>query len=533
MKQKKQELAVLSPSQREAVKQSQARKIRRGAFSTILTVVVIAAVVLLNVGVTLLDKKIDLSADFSVIQVTQIDDYSQEYVQNLKRDIEIIVNGEEEDFSKASYDATGETGQQSAFSAKRYTYELLKSFASHTDHISVHYIHTRYNPGFFKSRNITLDEDTFLTVYCPETGRNFQISEDVFNESEYIGLERRIDGAMESVAMDGQKTIAFLSGHDETLPGYLVSMLQLNAYRVIQLDLSTVEAIPDDVDCAVIVSPTSDYSANDIRMLRAFVSNGEKYGKSLVTFLDASTPAAPRLENFLEEWGIRYTTRTVFDRANSITVDNRAEPLIRLKYGATQLSDDVAGDLVGKKNYLYASLGKTRALERLTLYDGKSSADLLTSFGTGAFGVDYSSKTLNMSGLKDITMADDDVVGPFSLGALSYISVSERVPQGSSYTYYTRTSNVVAFGTTSLTETYFLSNVDGSSSATLPYMLNLFRYVTGRENYVMIYSTSLLPGTITFETDTVFMIACAVIIGAAPVVCFVISIIRRRKRMYL
>ena len=138
MKQKKQELAVLSPSQREAVKQSQARKIRRGAFSTILTVVVIAAVVLLNVGVTLLDKKFDLSADFSVIQVTQIDNYSQEYVQNLKRDIEIIVNGEEEDFSKASYDATGETGQQSAFSAKRYTYELLKSFASHTDHISVH-----------------------------------------------------------------------------------------------------------------------------------------------------------------------------------------------------------------------------------------------------------------------------------------------------------------------------------------------------------------------------------------------------------
>ena len=35
MKQKKQELAVLSPSQREAVKQSQARKIRRGAFDLV------------------------------------------------------------------------------------------------------------------------------------------------------------------------------------------------------------------------------------------------------------------------------------------------------------------------------------------------------------------------------------------------------------------------------------------------------------------------------------------------------------------
>lgn len=115
-------------------------KFKYGALSVSLTVFVILAAVLLNVAMGVLDSVFDLSADFSMIQTTKIDEVSEAFIDEFNQSglhVEIIVNGNESEFKKASYDAqaTDSGTVSNVFSARRYTYELLQSFLSKSDNI--------------------------------------------------------------------------------------------------------------------------------------------------------------------------------------------------------------------------------------------------------------------------------------------------------------------------------------------------------------------------------------------------------------
>ena len=152
------------------------KKFKYGSVAAVSTAVCIVAAVLINILFTGLDSAFDLSEDFSGSRITGIDSVSADIVGRLPYGVEIIVNGNEDDFRGATYDTqqttdpeTGETKTQIVYSGKRYTAELLDSFRQASDKISVSYIDTRYNPGYFKERNIILDDGVYITVYCPQT----------------------------------------------------------------------------------------------------------------------------------------------------------------------------------------------------------------------------------------------------------------------------------------------------------------------------------------------------------------------------
>ena len=516
------------------------KKFKYGSVAAVSTAVCIVAAVLINILFTGLDSAFDLSADFSGSRITGIDSVSADIVGRLPYGVEIIVNGNEDDFRGATYDtqqtpdrATGETKAQIVYSGKRYTAELLDSFRQASDKISVSYIDTRYNPGYFKERNIILEDGVYITVYCPQTQKYSFIYDDVFSGIQYIPFERQLDAAMRNTTMSDVKKIGIVKGHGEEQFPYFEELLRLNGYEVeLNADLLS-EDLAAELDILVIINPKTTYSSSDISALRDYLYHDGAYDRSLAVFMDNSAPENPLLEKFLsEEWGLTYTTETVFDPANSSTVADAYEPFLKINYGTSVAAKGIAGTLADDGTYLKTALGKTRAIN--IAFENKntvSTTPLLSTFGKNSFGRDYSQGSLEVGSdnFASIEKQDGDSSGPHIIGAMGYVRRSQTLDAEEKVTM----SSVVCFGTTSLLDTYYLSNAAGYTPASGQYTLGRFSYLSHDDSVLRILSSSLATGVLEFDSDRTTYTVAVVCIALVPAICAAVCIVTWRKRKYL
>lgn len=516
------------------------KKIRYASVATVAAVVCIVAAILINILFTSLDKRFDLSADFSGSRITGIDSVSADIVGRLPYPVEVIVNGNEDDFRRATYETaqttdseTGETKTQIIYSGKRYTAELLDSFSKASDKISVHYVDTRYNPGFFKERNITVADGVYITVYCPQTHKYSFIYDDVFSGVRYISFERQLDAAMRNATITDVKKIGIVKGHGEEEFPYFEELLRLNGYEVdLSADLSNAN-LAEEVDILVIANPKTTYSSSDISALRDYLYHNGAYDRSLAVFMDNSAPENPLLERFLsEEWGIKFTSETVFDPANSSTVADVYEPFLKLDYGTSVAAKGIAGTLADNGTYLKTTLGKTRALNiGFETKGAVATTPLLSTFGKSSFGRDYTQGKLEVGSdnFASITKKEGDSSGPHTVGAMGYVRRSETLETEEKITM----SSVVCFGTTSLLDTYYISNAAGYTPASGEYALGIFSYLSHDDSVVRILSSSLATGALEFDSDRTTYIVAIICIALVPVCCAVVCAVTWRKRKYL
>ena len=86
--------------------------IKYGSITTVSVAVVTAAVIALNVMLTVLDAAFGLSLDFSQFGLTEIDDVSKDFLKTLDTDIEIIINGNEDEFKASTWDSVTVTNDE-------------------------------------------------------------------------------------------------------------------------------------------------------------------------------------------------------------------------------------------------------------------------------------------------------------------------------------------------------------------------------------------------------------------------------------
>ena len=527
------------------------KKIKYGTVSAVSVVIVLVIAIFLNLTLSILDEVFDLSVDFSSSQMTTIDDISKSILAELDGDVEIIINGKEEEYKAARYETAEvssensaetdlsvedseakntETKKTTAFSTKRFTYELTDSFRKNSEKISLFYIDTRYNPGFFKERGITLDDDVFITVYSPQTRRYFFIYNDVFDSSELIGLERRIDAGIRSVTKEDIKTVGILSGHNETDFPYLTMLLTNNAYIVDTIDITAVDSLKEHADILVIANPTISYSAEDIKKLREFLFNDGNYGKNLFVFGDSNMPKNEKLEEFLKtEWGLQLEEKIVFDPANTSTSTTLNEPFMRLAYGTSEKATELTGNLINQNNRIAVTVGKARQVSlAFDNKDGVYTCQLLKTISTDAFSKPFGT-VVDTENFHTIKKSDQDPSGSLIVGAMSYLQRSNDTEDQ----YALTSSSVALFGTTSLLDTYYISNMSGNTSATAEYLLNMFRYVSHEESTVKIVAQSLITGVMEFDSDTLATGISTFCIITIPVICTIICVIvwLRRKNL--
>ncbi len=501
------------------------KKIKYNSLTTVSTALVLAVIILINVAVGLAGERFNLSIDLTEEQVFTLDQQTIDYLKGLETPVELIVAGEEQNYSSS-------VSETNAISPLRYVYETLLNYANENPNITIHYINPRLNPMFFKSRGISLNDGTdtaeniFMVVYCPETQRFRYIKDTIFEDLQYVGLERRITSGILYTTKEDIQTVAFVQGHGEGTYAYFQQTLIENGFDAKLINIQDFDTLMGyDIDMLVIANPSRDYSVDDINKIDEWLSNNEELGKHLLVFTDLNTRSNRYLEEYLLEWGLSLGTESVFDTKNSYTFTNAVYPLLKVQYG--EATSVIAEELATGKYNQFIQLGTARAVN--AEFESKDSIHTYPMIVTAdsAFSRYTASTNLSSSDWKNFKKQEGDTAGPFNLSVLAQ---KTRYDGTTPYS-----SSVYLCGSTSFIDDYFMSNIDGNNAQTAEYMIKLVKYLVSSTQG---YDTDILPTQLIFsslnftETYQITSIFLGLVFGI-PVVFAVIGIIVHRRRKFL
>lgn len=274
------------------------KKFKYGSLSTLFVVGVLVLAVLLNVIATVLvDRFPSLSLDMTTDKRMTMSDKLSEMVDSVKEKVEII-------FLTTKDTLESEWGNEGA-----YLTQQVARMAEANGNISVSYVDLEKEPGYIKDyEDKDSMSDNSIIVQSARRHRVIAIDGGILQYNSSTGAvsnnsEMLFATALNAVTKEKLPVIAFAAGNGEQAGTQWQTYLTNNGFECQTFNLTT-EEIPENADVVVLHSPTTDLTDAQIRSLDAFLSNDSSYGKNLmVTFLP-SQANTPKLNAFLNEWGI-------------------------------------------------------------------------------------------------------------------------------------------------------------------------------------------------------------------------------------
>lgn len=261
-----------------------------GSYSIIITAVVLAILIAVNVLVSALPTT-PTKYDISSTKLYSITSNTKVVVNALEEDVTIywiVQSGEE--------DAVIEN--------------LLNKYDSLSDHISV----VKKNPDVYP---------TFAEQYTDETVQNNSLVVECGDRSRFIGYddiyvqeadmysysyntsfdgEGAITSAIDYVVTEDLPQLYVLEGHGEQeLPSTFSDQIEKENIEVNTLSLLTVDEIPEEADCILIYAPSSDISTEEKDMLAEYTKNG---GKLMVVAGPVEDGSLDNLYSLLSDYGV-------------------------------------------------------------------------------------------------------------------------------------------------------------------------------------------------------------------------------------
>ena len=329
------------PWEKPAKKKTNVKQLKHGMMATVLTLVFVAAVVLVNVIATVIFERYPLTLDLTKEKKYSISEQSEEYVKSIDTDVTVTIFSPEDNFLALS-DYT------------RQAVEVLKKFKQYNDRISYRFVDIDSNPDIVKeygSDNVTTYDIMFETNPTSEVKRTRKVTlVDLltFNDElltnlnnygmsietlvaqmggsvrflQYYGAyveASRADEAFTSALMavtdPNPVTAVFTTGRKEADKlSYLQSLLTANGYQVKTVDI-TKEEIPAETNLVVVPAPTVDYLPEEVKKLSDYLDNDGKMGKQMLYAGSVRQGETPNLDEFLEEWGIKIGTGLVCEQS--------------------------------------------------------------------------------------------------------------------------------------------------------------------------------------------------------------------------
>lgn len=261
---------------------------RKGSYSTVIMVVIIAIVIAANVMFSKLPtaaRNIDVSSN----NLYSIGDTAHSVLDGLKNDVEIIVIKDKE-------------------STDKRISTLLAKYADYSDHIKVTY----KDPVLYPSVLTTYDtEENNIVIKCDATDKTTKVafSDIIVTSTSYYGSthETSFDGegqltkAIDYVSNENNKLIYTISGHGESDLGKNISeLISKSNFNVKSVNLLVDNGIPDDCDMLICNQPTKDLADDELKLLREYMENG---GKMTVVLADTTTET-PNFDALMADYGI-------------------------------------------------------------------------------------------------------------------------------------------------------------------------------------------------------------------------------------
>ena len=264
--------------------------LRGGSYSLILTAVVLALVMVLNVLAGALPENMT-KYDMSATKLYSVTGNTRAVISALEDDVTIywiVQAGEEDDVIE----------------------NLLGRYESLSEHIQVVKKNPDVYPAFAEQYTDEPVQNNSLVVEAGERSRFIGYQDIYIQEPDLYSYtyntsfdgEGAITSAIDYVVSEDLPKISILEGHGETeLPASFKEQMEKDNMELSALSLLTAETVPEDADCVVIFGPQSDISPEEKEILSGYVENG---GKLFVAAGPVKDGALENLNSLLEDYGV-------------------------------------------------------------------------------------------------------------------------------------------------------------------------------------------------------------------------------------
>ena len=475
-----------------------------GSFATVLTVIFIAALLILNMIVSAVSNRYPVQIDLTTDKIYGLSDETIDYLKGLEKEVDIYVLATEDGFSSAS---------DYFLQAK----ETIKKFPQYTSKVDLSFVDMAKDPSFeskYASYNIGTRDiivECGSKIQIVKTSDLFTLQYDSSTGYSYIQGSRTdeaITSAIMNVTSDYTPKVTLLTAHSSFDATSFVSLLEQNSFEVITQDL-LLEDIDPEAEVAILFAPSQDLDEDQLKKLDAFLDNDGQKGRSLLYFASASQPAMPAMEAFLSEWGIVMEDATVYETDYS-RIYNYSPLYSIVDFVNEEILEDPSG---------YMLMPTARVMDTsFTERDGKT-VEVLQKFGPEALAIP------NDAG-EDYNIEDAEA---YAWPALVLSTLEKSAGKVNESGVAVLKSQVIVSASAASCESGLLSSntfVNGK------YYLNLINSVVGRDVSYSVTDKVLDTNTLVMTNTQILGIAAVfvIVIPAALLVWGIVVFMRRRHK---
>ena len=467
------------------------KHIKNGSYSMAMAAIFIVIIVVINMIVGAIPSKYS-QIDVSSSKLYTIGDETKKVLKALDKDVtiyQIAQSGSEDDTIS----------------------NLLKRYEDESKHIKVEVKDPVVNPKF--ASEYTTDDlaANSLIVVCGDRNKVISYNDMYSTSVDYntwqqtttgFDGEGQITSAIGYVTSEDLPIMYTLSGHGEKdLDSSFKEDIQKANIDIKELNLLTEGKVPDDADCLMIVSPTSDISEDEKTKILDYLEAG---GKAMI-FSDYTQDDLPNFDAVLANYGVKRAEGIVFEGDSQhygMQMPYYLVPAVN--------STDASSETASAGSYVLApyaqGIQKTDDVRDTVTIDS-----ILTTSDQA-----YSKTNMQSS---QIEKEDGDVDGPFDLG----VAITEKLDDD-------KETQIVYYSTANLMESQVNQMVSGGNEKLLLESLS-WMTSTDESSSVSISSKSLQSASLTVtDYDAAFWKICT--IGLIPGVFLVAGFLmwlRRRK----
>lgn len=505
-----------APTPKKAKKSRISRRLRYGTASTVLTVVVIAGIVLLNVVAGILGDRYPISLDLTADDTFTISADSRAVAAEVTDEVQVIAFQDEAYYSSATF------SNDDVNTIARQFYEAMKQYnVASNGKITTRYIDYADNPTLVSQyAEYDVTENSILFLCGERYGvtsltNMFSYDEEMYY---YYGSISVTESLVEQVIATNIRKVSgklapvvIMTGHGEdnyTLNN-VKTVLGNNAYETVECDLTKSDTIEEDAITMVIPAPTTDYSAEEVVKIRDWLQQGGEYSRNLV-LLTNYTAYCPNLYELInEEYGIEVTQELVYETSSFYNSNYAAYGVVQDTDFTAEIAGQKALSLYTQRLLLHKDNNPDLALYNTPLLTFASTAQLI-----------------------DLTDTDTEEATPYTSDAYPVVGAAyahKQVP--SPTTNETVDSYVMVYGSPYFLDTTVLAYISNAENEEL--FVGTFNGVSGSTEMTTISSRSMSSTYLTYEDAVSKWVGIGVFTVALPVISLVIGLIvfLRRRRL--
>jgi ABC-2 type transport system permease protein len=464
------------------------KKFKYGGYATLMTIIVIAAVIIVNLVAGLIPLRIDLTRN----KLYTLSEQTHDILKNLQSDVTIYYVGEHGSVSPAIE-------------------EIVKRYTDKSNRIRTDYIDPVRDP--LTAQKYTKDGATLSAgSIVVESGEIFRVigQYDMYNFSqntsefqiESLAVEQRLTSAILYVSGAEMPVAYVLEGHSETpLDTNTRKQMELENFDVKSLNLLGKDAVPEDANLLIINSPKRDLTKEEEEVLRAYL---DQEGRALF-MMDLLVEDLPNFQSLFNTYGIELSNALVIEGEQGSYIGGN--PLYLLpKLGDHDITNPIkSGDLP-----LFIPGGQAISIQ--DNYRNTLTIEPLMTTSDKAYGRP-SDSTSNA-----FEKQEGDLTGPFNLA----VAIEDKVYNLAANK--TNTSRIVVIGSSAFLNTGF----EGGPNL----LLNSLNWIFERKESITIRPKSLAIQPLRI-TGTQLRIYGAFAMAIVPLACLITGFVVWLRRRHL